>query len=79
LLNTLAATAATDYIASHTASAAVAAEAAVASYSTAYGWTAVFFAVGAVLAAVLFRRRGQGLSLSGQAAPAASAEPVIAH
>ena len=79
LLNTLAATAATDYLASHTASAAVAAEAAVASYSTAYGWGAAFFAGGAVIAALLFRRRGQGLSLAGQAAPAASAEPVIAH
>jgi sugar phosphate permease len=65
LLNTLAATAATDYVASHLPpSAAVAAQAAVHSYATAYWWGAGFFAFGAVLAALLFRRRGQGLSLS---------------
>ncbi|WP_235833361.1 MFS transporter [Glaciibacter flavus] len=84
LLNTLAATAATDYIASHTPpSARVMAEAAVHSYATAYWWGAGFFAFGAVLAALLFRRRGQGLSLSHDPAPAATTddapEPVVAH
>ncbi|WP_354569282.1 MFS transporter [Glaciihabitans sp. UYNi722] len=65
LLNTLAATAATDYLASHLPpSAAVAAQAAVHSYATAYWWGAGFFAVGAVLSALLFRRRGHGVSLS---------------
>jgi len=81
LLNTLAATAATDYIASHTASASIAAEAAVHSYSTAYFYGAMFFAVGAVVSALLFRRRGQGIGLGSPATPSAdsAAEPVLAH
>ena len=78
LLNTLAATAATTYITDHQpASAAILADAAVHSYTTAYWWSAGFFAFGAVLTAVLFRRRGQGLSLAH--APVAEAEPVLAH
>ena len=82
LLNTLAATAAADYLATHTpVTAAVGVEAAIASYSTAYWWGAAFFAVGGVLAAFLFRRRGHGLSLSNAHQPVAEAtpEPVIAH
>ncbi|MFC5502166.1 MFS transporter [Lysinimonas soli] len=84
LLNTLAATAATDYVASHLPpTSTVAAEAAVHGYAAAYGWGAGFFAFGAVLAALLFRRRSQGLSLAhAAAAPATTAgepEPVIAH
>jgi len=77
LLNTLAATAATDYLATHAASATIAGDAAIASYSTAYLWGAGFFAVGAVMSALLFRRKSQGLSLSHTVAPAA--EPVLAH
>jgi EmrB/QacA subfamily drug resistance transporter len=74
LLNTLAATAATDYLASHAASADAAANAAIASYATAYWWGAGFFALGAVVSALLFRRRSQGLSLShNAAAPSAGA------
>jgi EmrB/QacA subfamily drug resistance transporter len=70
LLNTLAATAATDYITTHApATAAVVADAAITSYAVAYWWGAGFFAFGAVLAALLFRRRSDGLSL-------ASARPV---
>ncbi|GAB3120812.1 DHA2 family efflux MFS transporter permease subunit [Glaciibacter psychrotolerans] len=65
LLNTLAATAATSYIAAHVPpTAAVAAEAAIHSYATVYWWGAGFFAFGAVCAAVLFRRVGQGLSVA---------------
>ncbi|PRY67204.1 EmrB/QacA subfamily drug resistance transporter [Glaciihabitans tibetensis] len=65
LLNTLAATSAANYVAGHLPeSAEVVADAAVASYATAYWWGASFFAVGAVIAALLFRRKGQGLSLS---------------
>ena len=84
LLNTLAATAAADYVASHLpASDAVVAQAAVASYATAYWWAAGFFVFGAVLAALLFRRKGHGLSLShdpsAPAAENAAAEPVVAH
>jgi membrane protein implicated in regulation of membrane protease activity len=79
LLNTLAATAAADYVAAHTpVTEAVGVQAAIASYATAYWWGAGFFAFGAVLAAVLFRRRSQGLSLS-HSAPELAAEPVIAH
>lgn len=58
LLNTLAATAAADYVAAHLpVSDAVTADAAVAGYATAYWWGAGFFAFGAVLSALLFRRR----------------------
>jgi EmrB/QacA subfamily drug resistance transporter len=65
LLNTLAATAATDYVASHLPpTAAVAAQAAIQSYSTAYWWGAGFFAFGGLLAAFLFRRMGHGASLA---------------
>ncbi|WP_382305148.1 MFS transporter [Herbiconiux sp. UC225_62] len=81
LLNTLAATALTDYVASHLpADPQVLADAAVHSYTTAYWWGAGFFAFGAVLAALLFRRKGQGLSLAHSPAAAdAAPEPVIAH
>jgi EmrB/QacA subfamily drug resistance transporter len=84
LLNTLAASAVTSYLASHVpATAAVAAEAAVHSYATAYWWGAAFFAFGAILAALLFRRRGHGGSHVAQPASASTSEPVgepvIAH
>ena len=81
LLNTLAATAAADYLASHTpVTPAIGVDAALASYATAYWWGAGFFAVGAVMSALLFRRRSQGLSLANAHLPAASdAEPVLAH
>jgi EmrB/QacA subfamily drug resistance transporter len=69
LLNTLAATAVTDYIAAHVPpTPAVAAAAAVHGYSIAFGWSAAFFAFGMVLAALLFRRRGHGISLAHTAA-----------
>ncbi|MCU1480558.1 MAG: family efflux transporter permease subunit [Subtercola sp.] len=58
LLNTLAATAATSYVASHLpASPEVISNAAIASYNTAYLFSAIFFAVGAVIAALLYTRR----------------------
>ncbi|MEV4687393.1 MFS transporter [Microbacterium sp. LWH3-1.2] len=84
LLNTLAATAAADYLASHTPlTPEVGVDAALASYATAYWWGAAFFAAGAVMSALLFRRRGDGISLSHDRQPAtgadAKAEPVIAH
>jgi EmrB/QacA subfamily drug resistance transporter len=78
LLNTLAATAATDYLAANQpATAAVAARAAIESYNTAYWWGAGIFAAGAVIAALLFRRRGQGLAL--HTVVADDAAPVLAH
>jgi len=65
LLNTLAATAAADYLASHLpTTAATAAEAAVHSYAVAYWCGAAVFAFGAVLSALLFRRRGHGDSVA---------------
>lgn len=71
LLNTLAATAAADYLATHTpVTAQVGVQAAISSYSTAYWWGAGFFAFGAVMSALLFRRRGHGISLSHAHAPA---------
>ena len=81
LLNTLAASAATDYVASHVpATAIVAAEAAVHSYATAYWAGGAFFAFGAVFSALLFRRRGDGVSLSNpQGNTATEPEPVTAH
>lgn len=83
LLNTLAATAATDYVSSHLpASPTVAAAAAVHGFSVAYGWAAGAFALGAIVSALLFRRRKQGLGLS-HTAPVATVErdlePVVAH
>ncbi len=57
LLNTLAATAATAYAASHLpVTPEVLAQAAVHSYSVAYWWAAGFFAFGALMSALLFRR-----------------------
>ena len=79
LLNTLAATAATAYVASHVPpTATTAAEAAVHGYAVGYLWGAGFFAFGAVLAALLFRRRSQGLSLAHDASPVAAEESVPA-
>ena len=80
LLNTLAASAATAYLASHTPlTPAVQAEAAVHSYATVYWWAAGVFAFGALLAALLFRRRSQGLSLAHTPVAAPAAEPVLTH
>jgi len=77
LLNTLAATAATNYLADNGGAADAAAQAAIHSYATAYWWSAAFFAFGAVLAAFLFRRKSHDPSV---ATPAASAEaPVLVH
>jgi EmrB/QacA subfamily drug resistance transporter len=82
LLNTLAATAATDYVASHLpVSARIVAEAAVHSYAVAYWWGAGFFAFGAVLAVLLFRRRGHGASLTNPdaAEQTVEREPAVTH
>ena len=79
LLNTLAATALTDYLSSHApVTAAVGAEAAVHGYATAYWVCAALFTGGAVLAALVFRRRNQGLALhtAHQAPAAPERQPV---
>jgi EmrB/QacA subfamily drug resistance transporter len=63
LLNTLATTAATAYVAAHApATPEVLAEAALHSFDTAYAWSAGIFAGGAVVAALLFRSRGDRLA-----------------
>jgi len=79
LLNTLAATALTDYLAAHLPpTPGVVQEAAVHSYATAYWWSAGLFAFGAVLSALLYRRR-RPAAAADAGAPAADAEPVVAH
>ncbi|MEV8214075.1 MFS transporter [Leifsonia sp. NPDC077715] len=83
LLNTLAATAATDYLAAHLPpTPSVVAEAAVHSYATAYWWGAGFFAFGAVLTAFLYRRRAAApasIDRGEAGAPTDAPEPVVAH
>ena len=82
LLNTLAASAVTGYVAAHLpATPLVAAQAAVHSYDVAFAWSAGFFAFGAVLTALLFRRKGQGLTLGHAVATSSTptAEPALAH
>ncbi|WP_314508317.1 MFS transporter [uncultured Microbacterium sp.] len=80
LLNTLAATATADFlVANAPVTAEVGVQAALAGYATAYWWGAAFFATGAVVSALLFRRRGDGLSLAHTPVAASTAEPVIAH
>ncbi|MFG2023457.1 MFS transporter [Streptomyces sp. NPDC048825] len=57
LLNTLATSAATDYLAGKDPrDPAVQAQAGLEAYSTAYWWSAVFFAVGLVISVILYRR-----------------------
>lgn len=59
LLNTLAATAATNYAADHLSDPMVKANAALHSYEVAYWWSAAFFAVGVVITVLLFRAKKQ--------------------
>ncbi|MGW1288109.1 MFS transporter, partial [Streptomyces sp. NPDC002586] len=70
LLNTLAASAATDYLSGRDAtSKLVRAQATIESYTTAFWWSAGFFAAGALIALVLYRR--------GVPAQDAEAAPVV--
>ncbi|AEW99239.1 MFS transporter [Streptantibioticus cattleyicolor] len=71
LFNTLAATAATDYARNHLGTADLAGHAALHSYATAYAWAAGFFAVGLVVA-VLVYRRGRPVATAPTPAPAAT-------
>ncbi|MCW2763110.1 MAG: drug resistance transporter, EmrB/QacA subfamily [Marmoricola sp.] len=57
LLNTLATGAAANYVKQHLSDPGVQASAALHSYDTAYWWSAGFFAFGALLTVLLFRRR----------------------
>lgn len=56
LLNTLATSAAADYLAGRRPTPAAVAQAQLESYSTAYWWSAGFFAVGLLLTVILYRR-----------------------
>ncbi|MDM4762191.1 MFS transporter [Galbitalea sp. SE-J8] len=77
LLNTIAASAATAWVDAHAKTATLAADAAIHSYTTVFWCSAGLFAFGAVLTALLFRRRSQGLSLSHAAPP--TGELAVAH
>ncbi|MDG4864914.1 DHA2 family efflux MFS transporter permease subunit [Streptomyces sp. T-3] len=69
LLNTLATSAATNYLVGRQPSPEVTAEAQLRSYSTAYWWSALFFAIGLVVSYVLYRR----------GAPAQQGEATTVH
>ena len=81
LLNTLAATAATAYVADHPpATPDVIAAGAIHRFSVAYTWSAGIFLLGAVLTATLFRTRADRAARLVAAAPATRGEaPVLAH
>ncbi|WP_425955008.1 MFS transporter [Xylanimonas sp. McL0601] len=83
VLNTIAASAATAFIAanatSNPPSPAVANQAAIESFTTAFGSSALIFAAGAVVTALLFRRRAASVGASGHTgAPAEAATPIPA-
>ncbi|OON83068.1 MFS transporter [Streptomyces tsukubensis] len=69
LLNTIAASAATNYLAGKQPTRGVLMQAQLESYSTAYWWSAGFFAAGAVLALLMYR--------SGRPAPLEGSAPVV--
>ncbi|MGW3491085.1 DHA2 family efflux MFS transporter permease subunit [Streptomyces sp. NPDC001054] len=70
LLNTLAASAATSYLEGKKPSPGVLAQAQLESYSTAYWWSAGFFAAGAIIAALMYRSGRPDLSTGdGESAP----------
>ena len=82
LLNTLAATAAADFVAAHApATPQVLADAALHSYATAYWWGAGAFALGAVVAALGFRRKASVRRAADAATTSVdtAGEPVLAH
>ncbi len=79
LLNTIAATATVDFIAAHAGDTAdLAARGAVAGYAIAYAWGAGFFALGGVISAIVFRRKGNaGRSADATPHDDLVAEPVV--
>jgi EmrB/QacA subfamily drug resistance transporter len=64
LLNTLAAGAATSYAAQHRSGPLVQVQATLHSYATVYWWSGAFFAFGAIVTALLFRRKGRPAAVS---------------
>jgi hypothetical protein len=78
LLNFLANAAAATYVATHLTNPLVRSDAAMRSYDTAFWWSAGFFAVGAVVAALLFRRKGAQVVVSAPTtAPTTRLAPAI--
>jgi EmrB/QacA subfamily drug resistance transporter len=75
LLNTLAAGAAVSYAAQHVSEPLVQANATLHSYATAYLWSAGFFIVGAIVSALLFRRKAGRSTAAVNAATPASRGP----
>jgi hypothetical protein len=70
LLNTVASTATTTFLAGKAASPVVAAEAAVHGYTTAFWWAAAIFAAGAMVCGVLLRSGAASLQAAVELAPA---------
>jgi hypothetical protein len=67
LLSTIAVTATSQFMAEHPGAAGLAAQAAVHGYTTAFTWSAVIFAAGAVLSALLLRPRAASLATAREA------------
>ncbi|WP_371566359.1 MFS transporter [Streptomyces canus] len=76
LLNTLAATAATNYAKDHLSDPLVKANAALHSYEVAYWWSAGFFAVGVIITALLFRAKRRETAPAEQTEAPAEAAPT---
>jgi EmrB/QacA subfamily drug resistance transporter len=70
LLNTIATTATASFVAGKAASPALAAEAAVHGYTTAFWWAAAIFAGGAVICGLLLQRGAPGFEPTAELAPA---------
>jgi hypothetical protein len=70
LLNTVATTATTTFLAGKAASPAVAAQAAVHGYTTAFWWAAAIFAAGGVVCGLLLHSRAPALEPAVELAPA---------
>ena len=80
LLNTLAATATTAFLADQAATTPdVLAQAALEGYSTAYTWSAGIFAIGAVMAATMFRTRADRAARLAASPAGPAPESVLAH
>ena len=76
LLNTLAATAATNYAKDHLTDPLVKAKAALHSYEVAYWWSAAFFAAAVIITVLLFRaKKRTGESVAEAGAPVAATAP----
>ncbi len=78
LLNTLAASAVTGFVASHPPGPTLAAQAALHSYTVVFWWSAAILAVGAAVALLLFRSGAVAAAPAASAPSAASRRPTLA-